>query len=225
MRISTRPGPVGGGWSSKHRRVSESKASPPIQSCGSAPAASPSPGYPGDATVTGITAGCLRIRPNVVQAETRDRELDVLDQQLVGPVPVDVGRRERRAPRVALERPERCVGHSVTGRVARRRPACRRRARDTRGRRSSSPPRRSRPRRARTRRRRCVTLQTGNPSPMSSAGRWYVGRASAGRGCDGRVRTVRLARGPKRRRRRRPDVTRSARRPWKGSRRRRCRRR
>ena len=55
--IRTRPGPVGGGWSSKHRKESESKASPPIQSCGSAPGASPSPRYPGDATVTGLTVG------------------------------------------------------------------------------------------------------------------------------------------------------------------------
>src|SRR4029453_17437607 len=63
--------------------------------------------------------GRLRVRPDVVQAESRDGELDVLDQQLVGPVAVDIGRRERRAPRVARERAQRGVGLAVTGHVAR----------------------------------------------------------------------------------------------------------
>src|SRR4029450_11258701 len=54
--IRMRPGPVGP--VSRHRSVLVSNASPPIQNCGSAPGARPSPGYPGDETVTGITVGC-----------------------------------------------------------------------------------------------------------------------------------------------------------------------
>src|SRR4029453_3679622 len=54
--IRTRPGPVGP--ASKHRSVLVSNASSPIQSCGSAPGARPSPGYPGEETVTGIPVGC-----------------------------------------------------------------------------------------------------------------------------------------------------------------------